>query len=165
MKRLISFVVASIICIICFSSVVNAQAADDKIIYETDSYVIKLDGGYYAEVTVGESAGFTKEGARAVTEKYGYKEFIFRDNSGNKLWRFVVNGTFSVNTGVSATCTQASYRTEIFNNNWQEKTASATKSQNKAIGDATFIKKVLLITTNTEEVHLVLTCDKNGNMS
>ena len=140
----------------------NAQVAksEERIISET---VEMLEEGYYVKTIVAEE--IPAMALRATTTKSGSKAFVLYNNSDEELARFTLKGTFSVNSGVSATCTSSSYTTSISNNSWSVKSASATKSGNQAIGDATFIRKVLFITVETREAHVVLTCDKNGNLS
>lgn len=48
---------------------------------------------------------------------------------------------------------------------WEFKFATVERSASKAIGDAKFIRKALLIVVDTIEPHVVLTCDNNGNFS
>lgn len=141
---------------------VNAQTAEitERIISET---VEILEDGYYVKTIVAEEISTMTP--RATTTKSGSKSYVLANSDGEELARFTLKGTFSVNTGVSATCTASSYTTSISNNSWSVKSASATKSGNQAIGDVTFVKKVLFITTSTKEAHVVLTCDKNGNLS
>ena len=140
----------------------NAQVAksEERIISET---VEMLEDGYYVKTIVAEE--LPAMAPRATTTKSGSKSYVLANNNGEELARFTLKGTFSVNTGVSATCTASSYTTSISNNSWSVKSASATKSGNQAIGDVTFVKKVLFITTSTKEARVVLTCDKNGNLS
>ena len=57
------------------------------------------------------------------------------------------------------------YSYTIKNTAWEFKSATAERSANKAIGDAKFIRKALLIVVDTIEPHVVLTCDNNGNFS
>lgn len=140
----------------------NAQVAksEERIISET---IEMLEEEYYVKTIITEE--IPSMAPRATTTKSGSKAFVLYNNSDVELARFTVRGTFSVNSGVSATCTASSYTTSISNNAWSVESASATKSGNQAIGDVVFIKKVLFITTNTREAHVVLTCDKNGNLS
>ncbi len=140
----------------------NAQVAmsNEQIISET---VEMLEDGYYIKTIVAEE--IMTMAPRATTTKSGSKARVFYNSNDEEVARFTLKGTFSVNTGVSATCTASSYSTSISNNSWSVKSASATKSGNHAIGDVTFVKKVLFITTDTQEAHVVLTCDKNGNLS
>ena len=97
--------------------------------------------------------------------KSGAKNYTAKDSNGNIQWKFTVKGTFTVNTGVSATCTSTSYSTSNLASGWELDSASTYASSNKAIGDATFKHKTLFITTDTKSCHVVLTCDANGNLS
>ena len=81
------------------------------------------------------------------------------------LFSFTVHGTFSVNSGVSASCTKSSYSYSITNKAWELKSASATRSGNKAIANAEFIKKLVFVTVDTFNANIVLTCDSNGKLS
>ncbi len=81
------------------------------------------------------------------------------------LFSFTVHGTFSVNSGVSASCTKSSYSYSITNKAWELKSASATRSGNKAIANAEFIKKLVFVTVDTFDANIVLACDSNGNLS
>lgn len=98
-------------------------------------------------------------------EKSGKKTYTAKNNDGDTLFSFTVHGTFSVQSGVSASCTKASYSYSITDNIWELKSASASRSGNKAVGDAEFIKKILFITVDSLEPHIVLTCDSNGKLS
>ncbi len=97
--------------------------------------------------------------------KTGSKVYTLRNKDGDILWQFTVHGTFSVNSGVSATCTAASYSINIVDTAWENDSASASRSSNKAIGNATFVRKVLFVTIETKSCTVTLTCDSNGNLS
>ena len=97
--------------------------------------------------------------------KTGSKNYTLKNSSGGVLWTFTLKGTFTVNTGSSATCTSTSYSTSNLASGWELDSASTYASSNKAIGDATFKHKTLFITTDTKSCHVVLTCDANGNLS
>ena len=70
-----------------------------------------------------------------------------------------------MNSGVSASCTKSSYSYSITNKAWELKSASATRSGNKAIANAEFIKKLVFVTVDTFDANIVLACDSNGNLS
>lgn len=95
----------------------------------------------------------------------GAKHYIFSDENHNELWRFTVHGIFTVNPGVSATCTKDSCDFSISDDSWHNESASSSHSGNQAIGDAVFIRKILLLTVATQTCHVTLTCDSNGNFS
>ena len=91
--------------------------------------------------------------------------YIAKNNSGTVFFTFTINGTFTVSSHGSAFCTKASYTYSIKDSAWEFKSATAERSANKAIGDAKFIRKALLVVVSTIEPHVVLTCDNNGNFS
>lgn len=97
--------------------------------------------------------------------KTGSKVYTLRNKNGDILWKFTVKGTFSVNSGVSATCTASSYSINIVDTAWENESASASRSGNKAIGKATFVRKVLFVTIESKSCTVTLTCDSNGNLS
>lgn len=120
------------------------------------------DGSYATIVITEDSPNLTKA---SVYTKKGTKYFTLHNSNGDELWRFTVNGTFTVNPGMSSTCTSSTYNIGITENAWQNKSAYAYRSKNQAVGDATFIKKLLLVTVETKSCHVVLTCDENGKLS
>lgn len=132
---------------------------DQRVVSETTAY---FEDGSYMTIIVTETS---REARGAVYDKTGASHGILHDKNGNELWRFTVYGSFSVNPGVSATCTSASYSISITDSAWQNQSASASYSGNQAAGDATFIRKLLGITVETKGCHVVLTCDSNGNLS
>lgn len=131
----------------------------DEMVSETVEY---FEDGSYLTITVKQEAGIMPCGT--VYEKSGSKAGVFRDKNGTELWRFTVRGTFSVNSGVSATCTKTSYSSSITDTTWERSSASTYASGNQAIGDATFIQKENGVTVETRSAHVVLTCDENGNL-
>ncbi len=136
------------------------QPEESKIINETTEY---FEDGTSITITVCEED--TTLQTRTIYTKSGSKSITGKDSNGNTLWKFTLKGTFTVNSGVSATCTSTSYSTSNLASGWSLKTASTYASGNKAIGDATFEHKVLFIVTETRSCHVVLTCDVNGNLS
>lgn len=167
MKKLITFLLTAIFALTTAlpGNILTAQAAaEETLLSETVSETIEyFEDGSYVVVTVTRPSGRT---ARATTyQMSGSKAYIDYNQNGEELWRFTVNGTFTVNEGVSATCTAATYTISITNTAWSNKSASAYASGNQAIGDATFIRKLLGITVETRDCHVVLTCDEYGNLS
>ena len=156
-----------VIAVLCSIPVVSSNASEaettapmENIISETTEY---HSDGSSTTIIVAE---LPQPQSRASTyTKSGYKAYVLKDKKGNELWRFTLNGTFSVNPGVNAVCTAASYSIKITEDSWQKESASAKRSGNQAIGEATFIKKMLLITTEKKSCRVVLSCDKNGKLS
>lgn len=167
MKKFLTFFMSAIMAFTIVSvPFVSAQAVDlenfppENIISETTEYL--QDGTSVTIIVVDHSIPQTRG---TTFTKTGSKYYIARNKNGVELWRFTVHGTFSVNSGVSATCTANSYSIKITEDAWQNESASTKRSGNQAIGDATFIKKLLFITTERKSCHVVLSCDKNGNLS
>ena len=165
MKKVISIMVAivvlSSICSLYTAATPSIDKANERIISETVEY---YPDGSSAVITVAERIYEIGERATSYT-KTGSKTYTARNSSGDVLWKFTVHGTFSVNSGVSATCTSTSYSTSNIASGWSLKSGSSYASSNKAIGDGTFEHKVLFIVTETKSCHVVLTCDANGNLS
>ncbi len=134
--------------------------SDEIIISRSVEY---LEDGSYIEIVVAEEV--SDAATYATTTKSGSKTYTGRDSDGSVQWKFTLKGTFSVNTGVSATCTSVSYSTSDIASGWSLDSASTSKSGAKAMADFVFKKKVLFVTTKTIEGSLTLTCDKNGNLS
>ena len=137
----------------------SINATGKVVVSETIEY---FEDGSYMTIIVTEDIPTTK-GIRS--SKSGSKDYVMLNKNGNELWRFTVNGTFSVNPGVSSTCTAASCGFSITDDAWENDSASSYCSENQAIGDATFIRKLLSITVESRDCHVILTCDSNGNLS
>lgn len=134
------------------------EAAKQNVVSETIEY---FEDGSYMTITVTEDIPSIRG---ILSNKSGSKDYVLTNKYGNELWRFTVNGTFSLKPGVSATCTAASCSFSIANDAWENESTSAYYSENQAIGDATFIRKLLSITVESKSCHVVLTCDSDGNL-
>lgn len=166
MKKLFTFLLTAVLALTAAlpGSLSTAAAADKVLPAETVRETVEYfeDGSYAIVIVTEESAPMT----RATTyKKTGSKSYTLLNNAGEELWRFTVTGVFTVNEGVSATCTSATYSISITDTAWSNQSASAYASGSQAIGDATFIRKLLGITVETKSCHVVLTCDAYGNLS
>lgn len=144
-----------------FSSTVSAADAIpyDNIITETIEY---YDDGSYITVTIFDETAIVTQSSTYI--KQGSKTQILHNADGEEAWSFTVHGTFSVDPGVSAVCVEASHSISISDDAWKNESASSYCSGNQAIGDASFVKKILFFTADVKECHVVLTCDENGNL-
>jgi hypothetical protein len=102
---------------------------------------------------------------RATVTKTGQKVLTYKDSNGKLLWTYTLIGEFSVNQGVSATCTRAGGKTTISSSDWSEAGNQVSRSGNKATGVVTMNRKVLGNVVETKKETVTLTCDKNGNFS
>ena len=157
MKKRTLALTAIFIFIVCLSSGLTANATvsmDTNITYfEDGSYVVDL---IEASPILVRGSVYTRTGSKTRT---------FYDSDNVVKWKFIVYGTFEVNSGVSAKCTKATCNTEIYDSNWKVISQSAWPSGNQAIGTATLKRYLLGIPVRTEEVTVTLTCDKNGTLS
>lgn len=163
MKKALSFIFAAmfLFCTAALPASADSNSTNTVLVSET---VEKLEDGseivtvIYEEVPAAATASttYTKTGSKTCTHK---------NSDGDALFALTTHGTFTVVSGVSATCTSASVSTTIYNSNWSVESKSASKSNNKATGEGTFVKRVLGIKTNTEEITCTLTCSVNGVLS
>ena len=163
MKRILALLVSAVMLLSMLTVIVSARfdvSYDEVVVSRTVEY---LEDGSCVEITVAEEVSDAV--TYATTTKSGSKTYTYKDSDGAVLWKFTLKGTFSINSGVSSTCTAASYTTSNIASGWSLESASTSKSGAKAKADFVFIKKVLFITTKTIEESLTLTCDKNGNLS
>ena len=170
MKRIVVLMLCVVLTAACFpvGSLAESQPEEPylgEIVSETIEY---LEDGTQIVTTVYDNTPTQNDGiatAATTLTKSGSKVTRGIDSDGEVLWTLTVNGTFTVVTGSSATCTAASYSYTTPGSGWSLKTGSATKSANKAIANGTFVKKLLGITLKTQEASVTLTCSVNGTLS
>lgn len=148
-------IIVSLLLIVSFFIPTNAFAAD---VASQSSDIIYLENGCYITIEITEST------ERAATTKSGTKNYVYRSNSGNELWRASLRGTFTY-TGTSATCTASSCTTSVTDTAWYEVSKAASRSGANASAEVTMGQKILGITINKETINMSLTCDANGNLS
>ncbi len=167
MKRFVSFllclcVITSVLCTIpnvCSASALETETADERIISQT---VTELPDGNSVLITISESPTATY--ATSYT-KSASKSYTLRNSDGEALWQFSIRGTFRVTTGVSAVCTNVTHSYSITDDAWHYVSGSSYYTGNKAVGNAEFNRKLLLITVETRQCQVTLTCDTNGNLT
>lgn len=162
MKKLLALIISAVMLTATFlaSSLSVCAETNEKIIFETMQY---FDDGSSVLIILTEET--TASMRTSTYSKSGSKHYVFYNEDKVELWRFSVHGTFTIDPGISSTCTADSYSINISDDTWQNESASTYKSGNQAIGDATFIQKYLFITISIQNCHVVLTCDTNGNLS
>ena len=168
MKKILLSITCSLFAIMTFTLITPTQAkattmptTEFQVISE---YVERLDDGSYFHVIVSEEP--ESNDSRSITQtKSGSRKTTYYDPDGIALWAFTIHGTFKYTPGANAACTSSSYTVDIYDDNWENTAAASSINGNQAVGDATFIKEMLFITTHTEHVHLVLTCNIYGQLS
>ena len=163
MKKSI-FVLFLLSCLL-FSLTLPAAAAEATA--NTDELAVSsvtveyLDDGSYLVTTIKESATPRSD----VYSKRGGKEIILYNDDDEIQWIYTLYGIFTVETGVSAVCTEAYHAYEIFDFDWKETEHSEWYSGNVAYGESVFKKKVFFITTSTQEITAHVACDAYGGIS
>ena len=168
MTKKFSFLITLIIMVSFFGplSICSAHAEGTPssvigtVISETTEYF--EDGTSLTTIIIDQT---TTQARGTTTTKKGTKVAIARNKDGIECCRLTVSGTFSVNMGVSATCTACSHSVSITDTAWSNESASSHCSANQAIGEAKFIRKILFITVETRTIQVTLSCDKNGVLS
>lgn len=135
---------------------------------QNSTETIYLDNGSYITITLvtydisplslteSNSTTFTKTGNKVVT---------CNDKNGNLEWEYTLFAEFSVVEGISATCTSSTYSQTIYAKDWSFSNGNATKSGNTAYGVGTFKQKFLLVTIETANIDISISCDVYGNLS
>lgn len=143
--------------LLLFSLCPKAVLADSR----TESNIVYYPDGSYVVTTLhiepSASRSSSKTAAKTAT---GYSA------DGTKLYTITVNGTFSINSGVSVSCTSVSYSKSILSNTWNLISASTSRnnsSTSKASATATGYFKGTGGETRT--LSPTVYCDKNGNIS
>lgn len=164
MKKIISVLLAIIVLTLFVTVSASAEtsiSSQSNAATVSDTYTEYFDDGSYLVITIEQSltpraSTYTKDGHKSVT--------LY--NSDDELqWEYILVGTFKVTTGVSAVCTNSTYEYTIYNNSWSLTAHNNSYSENAAYGTATFKKKVLFITTSTQDIDARVLCDAYGNIS
>ncbi len=79
------------------------------------------------------------------------KPYYHCNSGGTVLWTATVTGTFTYN-GSTSSCTNASYRTDVYASTWSEQSGTAYPSGNTAIADVVMARKLLFIVVETVPV-------------
>lgn len=153
MKRIGSLL---LVLVLAFSAMLLPCSAASQ----EDPEIIYLEDGSYIVITTG-----TYSVARSSNTIGGYRKFEHFDANDKLHWTYTLNAQFRYTPGVEAVCTSATCSVEISASGWSCSEKSATSSGAVAIGEATMIKKVFFITTNTVPVHITITCDTYGNLT
>lgn len=164
MKKIASILLAAIVLTLLvpvFASAETGISLPETGINDVSTYIEYFEDGSYLVITIEQTPS-----ARASTyTKEGHKSADFYNSDHELQWEYILVGTFQVTSGVSAVCTNSTYEYTIHNSSWSLTDHNNTYSGNVAYGTATFKKKVLFITTSTQNVDARLTCDAYGNLS
>ena len=98
---------------------------------------------------------YSKSGIRNVTKYDG----------NNVVWNYKLSANYMIEEGISSSCINSSYSTDIYYSGWSFGDGETYYFENVAYGVGTFYYKVLFITINTEKIDITLSCDCYGNLS
>lgn len=165
-KKLLSIVLTTVVLVSLFSFNTSAVSYDKSteneiIISETTEY---FADGSSITTTVTQQISDVETFATTKTVS-GSKTATVKNADGDVLYKFKINGTFSVNIGVSATCTAVSCSANDLASGWSLDSSTTSKSGNTAKATGVFKYKVLFVTTITKETNISLACDANGTLS
>lgn len=166
MKKIISITLTIVVlfCLFCFNvSATTYEGLSDNeiVISETTEY---FEDGSSITTTITQ---YVNESTTLATTKTisGSKTRTVKNSDNEVLYKFKINGTFSVNIGVSATCTAVSCSASDLASGWSLDSYTTSKSGNTASATGVFKHKVLFVTNVTHETPVSLSCDANGVLS
>lgn len=163
MKKILAIILTSLILTFTAIPAVYAENTANTAMatYETHSTIEYFEDGSYLVTTIKQSPA-----ARSTTyTKVGEKIVDYYDSDNNLQWTYKLIGTFNVVEGISAVCTESTYSSEIYKNGWSLTAHNNYTSNNIAYGTATYKKKVLFITTHTQDINGSIGCDIYGNVN
>lgn len=169
MKKIISAIV--LLTMMIFPLSTNAFAANGNapiLLVDNQSIEYYEDGSYSIITVSAENSAInapSQNASAAVTQTItGSKSSSYYSSNDELQWTVTLRGTFSYN-GSSATCTQSTVSSVIYDSNWKVTSAVASKSGATAIGDFVVKYYTLLVPIKTINVHLTITCSANGTLS
>lgn len=165
MRKFLSIILTTVILVSLFSlnvfAAANEKSAKSEIVVsETTEY---FEDGSSITTTITQIVNQNQ--TRTTKTVSGSKTATVKNADGEVLFKFKVNGTFSVNVGISATCTAVSCSASDLASGWSLDSYTISKTGNKATATGHFVHKVLFITNVTQDVVNTLSCDANGVLS
>lgn len=166
MKKFLSIFLTIVVLISLFSFTASATTYDglaenEMVVSQTTEY---FEDGSSITTTITQYVNDVSTLATTKTVS-GSKTRTVKNADNEVLYKFKINGTFSVTVGVSATCTAVSCSASDLASGWSLDSYTTSKSSNKANATGVFKHKVLFVTNVTQEVSGTLACDANGTLS
>ena len=172
MKRIIILFLSTVIVLSLVTLPVSATEDTAEDVFDIET-IDKVDGSTIIHYTDGSTLTISsvrlndQATALVSTAKSISADRVvtYEDADGVLQWNYTLYGTFSYVSGVSSTCTNASYTHEIFDSGWDFSEGSASRSGNKALGHGIYKLKFLFVTIKTYTIDISLTCDVYGNVT
>lgn len=167
MKKIISTLLIVACFIAYFTVIVSANEVQSPAMNVEEVVSVRYfeDGSYLIRTRKQFIPASTASTKGAIYEKIGTEDFNYYNADDVLQWTYTIVGTYTINTGVSATCTASSYRFTAHKSGWSFTNTNNSYSGNTAYGSGTAVKKILFITTFTYNLSVYLSCDAYGNLS
>lgn len=165
MKKILTVILAALMLTLAIIPAAQAEeVANVAETYETDSTTVEyFEDGSYMVTTIKESP-VTRSARSKSYVKVGVKTINLYDSDDVLQWTYELTGRFQVVEGESAVCIESSYTSNIYVKAWSLTAHNNYTRSNIAFGTATYKKKVLFITTSTQDIDASIGCDINGNV-
>lgn len=141
------------------SNMLQIEYEDMTLVSETTE---QLEAGYILKTKIHENS--ITPYANTYT-KAGQKTITFETDSGTVLWKYVVTGVYTVESGVSAVCTKANGTPTVYDNAWSKYSNNVSISGNKAIGVIRMQERWMGLVVQDHTETVTLTCSVNGVLS
>lgn len=157
--KIILILVLSFLFITNITNTATAHAASNTQVSSHTTIIPEPDGGYYVKKTV-ESPSNNISTYSNITTKSHTTYYTYYNSKGVACWLYSLTGTFRINYGVSATCTDATANLSIYNSSYSFNSENHSHSGNTATG-------TIKINYNgrVKSKTASITCDKYGNFS
>lgn len=150
-----------ILTLFVFLSTINTDTTHAAVKYEFSSHTTIIrepDGGYYVK-TITESP-LPDVSVNSVTTRSGKVDYEYYNNNNILCWKYVLDGTFYINFGVSSKCTNVTANFFSYKSGYTLNYENHSYSGNKATGSVKVQHK-----DDIRSKTLSIVCDKNGNFS
>lgn len=182
MKKIIAFVLCSLLLTAMVVPAVSAEYSHETEIFDDGSYIVF---SYEKPASVGtpedefqgseeaELSGLTKIirwlrnifaaifAKQTTVTKYKYCNYF--DSEGKLLWTVCLKGTFTYNHR-KAVCVDSEITCEISDSDWRLISSDHSQENNSAKGSFAIRQYKLGVPLKLVEKELTLTCDKDGNV-
>ncbi len=174
MKKLICFVLCSLLIFGCFVPAASAEYENEKTYFDDGSYLEISETGY--EETEEDAAPIPSlisriiKWLKGIIDKLKGNKFVtkskyatYYSSEGEILWSVHLKAEFTYN-GKKAVCDKSEINAMIYDLDWRLLESSHSEKDNTAQGSFVMKQYKLGVPLKEIEKTLTLTCDKNGNV-
>ena len=162
MKRIFAVILVALMLTLAIVPAAQAEEIAATVeTYETNSTIEYFEDGSYMVTIIKESPTARSR----VYTKVGEKIVHLYDSDDVLQWTYKLVGKFKIVSGVSVACSESSYTSDIYVDEWSLTAHNNYISNNIAYGTATYKKKVLFITTSTQDIKGSIGCNVYGDIN